>query len=102
MNSRKREILKFYSILIILSLITITLLILPADFFDSGSSICLSVVLFDKQCYACGLTRAVQHFIHGEFATAYMYNKLVVIVLPLIIGLIGYELYKMYKKIYKS
>lgn len=102
MNSRKREILKFYSILIILSIITITLLILPADFFDSGSSICLSVVLFDKQCYACGLTRAVQHFIHGEFATAYMYNKLVVIVLPLIIGLIGYELYKMYKKIYKS
>lgn len=61
MNDRKREILKFYSILIFLSVVGITLFILPADFFDTGSSICLSVVLFNKQCYACGLTRAVQH-----------------------------------------
>ena len=46
--------------LVILILIPIVLLILPSDFFDKGESICLSVSLFDSECYACGLTRAIQ------------------------------------------
>jgi len=84
--------------LIVLLLIPIVLIILPANYFDQGQSICVSVLLFDKNCYACGMTRAVQHLIHFDFQQAYAFNKLVFIVLPLLI--ISYL--KTIKKIYKK
>jgi hypothetical protein len=65
----------------------LVLLLLPADFFDTGESMCLSVQLFDMQCYGCGMTRAIQHLIHFDFQDAYEYNKLsflVVIVLLIV------------------
>ncbi len=62
----------------------IVMLALPASFFDQGDSICLSVVLFDTECPGCGMTRACQHLIHGEVNTALDYNKLSLIVLPLL------------------
>ena len=79
----KNNLFKFY--LLILILIPITLLLLPSDFFDYGQSICLSVFLFDFECYGCGLTRAIQHLIHFDFLIAYQFNKLSMIVFPLII-----------------
>ena len=60
------------------------LLFLPKDFFDSGQSVCLSVVLIDMECYACGMTRAIQHLIHFDFEQAAHYNKLSFIVFPLL------------------
>ena len=71
--------------LIILIFIPIVLLILPANFFDNGDSLCLSLVLFERECYACGMTRAIQHLIHFDFSVAYDYNKLSIIVLPFLI-----------------
>ena len=60
----------------------IVLIVLPSTFFDSGESICLSVFFLDIECYACGLTRAIQHLIHFDFIIAYEYNKLSIIVFP--------------------
>jgi hypothetical protein len=60
----------------------IVLLALPASHFDHGQTLCLSVLLLDVECYACGMTRAIQHMIHLEIETAYGYNKLSFIVLP--------------------
>ncbi len=71
--------------LIILILIPFILLILPADYFDHGNSKCFSVLLLDSECYACGMTRAIQHLIHFNFSIAYEYNKLSIIVFPLLI-----------------
>lgn len=62
----------------------IILLILPADFFDSGESICLSQVLFHVECYACGLTRACMHLIHFQFEEAYAYHMMSFIILPML------------------
>jgi hypothetical protein len=62
----------------------IVLWLLPASFFDEGQSLCLSVLLLDKECYGCGITRAIQHFIHFDFQTAWNFNKLVVIVAPIL------------------
>jgi hypothetical protein len=74
----KKNLLKFYvSGLVIAPLV---FLLLPADFFDTGESVCLSVQLFDMQCYGCGMTRAIQHLIHFDFHEAYAYNKLSFIV----------------------
>ena len=71
--------------LAVLLIIPLVLLLLPSTFFDSGNSVCLSVVFFDSECYACGMTRAIQHLIHFDFFIAYQFNKLSLIVLPLIV-----------------
>jgi hypothetical protein len=80
-------------------ILPIILLFLPADFFDNRSSICLSALLLKKQCIGCGITRAVQHFLHFDFKTAWDYNHLVVLVFPLLIYLWIKELVTNYKKI---
>jgi len=74
-----------YIKLILLILIPITLLILPANFFDDGKSVCLSVMLLDIECYGCGITRAIMHLIHFDLEEALYYNTLSFIVLPLLI-----------------
>ena len=81
-----------------LLLIPLVLLVLPADFFDTGRAACLSVILFGKTCYGCGITRAVHHLIHLEFLEAYNFNKLVVIVFPLISYLYLKEIVRVYFK----
>jgi hypothetical protein len=88
--------LKFYLVCSFLLLLTITLIVLPGNYFDNGNSKCVSVLLFDKQCYGCGMTRAIQHLIHFDFKIAYDYNKLSFIVFPLFVFLSLFEIRKMY------
>ena len=83
-------------IFIVLLVIPVLLLLLPSSFFDSGKSVCLSVSMFDKECYACGMTRAIQHLLHLDFVIAYQFNKLSVIVFPLLIISYFKELKKYY------
>ena len=73
------------------------LLYLPADFFDGGKSVCLSVVLFDQECYGCGMTRGVQHLLHLDLEEAWNYNKLAFIVLPLGIIMVGHQILQRYR-----
>ena len=79
----KKTLLRTY--LSVLVIIPIILIILPANYFDQGQSLCLSVLLFEKKCYGCGMTRAIQHLIHFDFDIAWNYNKLSFIVLPVLI-----------------
>jgi hypothetical protein len=60
------------------------LMLLPADFFDTGSTVCISQTLAGVECYGCGLTRATMHLLHFDFVTAWQFNKLVYIVTPLL------------------
>jgi hypothetical protein len=78
---------KLFKILLFITLllIPVILFILPSNFFDHGESVCISMMLFDVKCYGCGMTRAVMHFIHFDFNEAIAYNKLVILVLPLLI-----------------
>ena len=89
-------------VFVLLFVFTIFLLVIPADFFDSGQSICVSVILLHRQCYACGLTRGIQHLIHFDFKQAYNYNWLSFIVFPLIIYLIIFEFFNLIKDIKSS
>lgn len=77
----------FYTIgkLAFIVLVPVVLLILPADFFDNGPSICLSQLLFGVECPACGLTRGIMHLIHWDLENAFAYNMMSFIVLPLMI-----------------
>ncbi len=93
----KNNLYKIY--LGILVLMPIVLVILPADFFDTGETICFSVMFFDKQCYACGMTRAIQHLIHLDFLIAYSYNKLSVLIFPLLMMSYYSEVKRIFNKI---
>lgn len=73
------------------------LLYLPADHFDEGQSMCLSVVLLDRECFACGMTRGVQHLLHFDFEEAWQFNKLAFIVLPLGIFLVASKIWQLYR-----
>ncbi|MDA3882510.1 MAG: DUF2752 domain-containing protein [Bacteroidales bacterium] len=97
-TKNKKAARRFYALIGGMSILVIVLLCLPADFFDSGQSVCVSVLLFDRECYACGMTRAIQHLIHFEFQQTYEYNKLAFIVFPLFGIAILYELKKLYEK----
>lgn len=68
----------------VLVVIPLVLLLLPANYFDEGQSICLSVLLFEQECMGCGMTRACMHLIHGDFHIAAQFNKLSFVVLPLL------------------
>jgi hypothetical protein len=81
----KLKIILNYIIISGLLLVPLVLIILPADFFDTGQSVCLSVLLFEQTCYGCGMTRAIQHLLHLEYDIACSFNKLSVIVLPLLV-----------------
>jgi hypothetical protein len=91
--------------LVVIIATPVILLLLPATFFDSGESICLSKVFFDIECYGCGLTRACQHLIHFDFEEAFAYNMLSFIALPLL-GVIwikwGLKEYRIFKAINKK
>jgi hypothetical protein len=93
---RKVFLILYFSGLVLLPIV---LIILPADFFDTGKSICISVLLFHQKCFACGITRAIQHLIHLDFKTASFYNNLCFIVLPVLIFGWYKELTWTYKKL---
>ena len=57
---------------------------LPATFFDDGQSFCPSIILLDIECLGCGITRSIQHAVHFDFETAWKFNWLFVIVLPIL------------------
>ncbi len=65
-------------------IIPVTLLLLPADYFDQGQSISLFELAGVKDYYSKGITRAIMHLIHLDFQAAWDYNKLSFVVLPLI------------------
>lgn len=82
-------------------LVPLVLLALPANFFDNGQPICLSVLLADTECYACGMTRGIMHLIHFDFEAAWGFNKLVFIVFPIIAGVWALEFFKEVKAVKK-
>jgi hypothetical protein len=61
------------------------LFFMPFDWLNSGHSICLIKNIWGRECYGCGITRAIVSAIQLNFEAAFHYNKLVVVVLPLFI-----------------
>lgn len=90
-TTRRYNSLRWSAKAFLLIAIPIALLILPADHFNEGQSLCLSVLLFDQECFGCGMTRGVMNFIHFNWQTAWEFHKMSVIVAPLL-GLYWFKL----------
>lgn len=65
-------------------LLPIALILIPTSWLERGPSLCLIRRVFGVRCPGCGMTRAFSCVAHGKFRQAYQYNKLVVIVFPLL------------------
>jgi hypothetical protein len=66
-------------------LIPAVLFIIPIQWLEKQHSACIFKLFTGKECYGCGMTRAVLSALHFNFSNAFNYNKLIVIVLPLLI-----------------
>jgi len=63
----------------------ITLYVIPIDWIKNQHKICLFKNITGHDCYGCGITRAILSALHLSFNGAFTYNKLVILVLPLLI-----------------
>jgi hypothetical protein len=90
---KKNAVLFNLTYLGVLVAFLLTLLILPKDFFDNKPSVCPSILIFNKPCSACGLSRATLHFIHLDFKKAIEYNELVLIVAPIMLVIYLVEIF---------
>jgi hypothetical protein len=70
-----------------LLLLPLALFVLPTAWLERRRSLCLIRAVTGKPCPGCGITRATSRVFHGDLPGALRYNKLVVIVLPIL----GYE-----------
>jgi ABC-type proline/glycine betaine transport system substrate-binding protein len=64
---------------------------MPATKFDTGPDMCLSKILFQQECYGCGMTRACMRLAHGQIEEAGRFNKLAYLVFPLLCMVYGAE-----------
>ena len=60
------------------------LFFVPTSLLESGHSICLIKNVFGVECPGCGMTRAILSVLHGNLVGAFQYNKLIVVVFPLL------------------
>jgi hypothetical protein len=66
-------------------LIPVAIYSVPLEWLKNQHSVCLFRNLTGYECYGCGMTRAVFSAIHFRFEDAFHFNKLFIIVLPLLI-----------------
>jgi hypothetical protein len=67
-----------------LMLIPVVLYLIPLEWLKNQHSICLFKYITGHECYGCGMTRAILSSIHFHFTDAFLYNKLFLIVLPVL------------------
>lgn len=66
-------------------LIPVLLYLIPLEWLKNQHSVCIYKNITGNECYGCGMTRAVLSAIHFQFMNAFNYNKLFIIVFPLLI-----------------
>ena len=83
----QRETLSKLTKLLILVLIPVVLYAIPLENICNGNTICIFTNVFGVECWGCGITRAIFSALHLRFCDAWEYNRLFVVVLPLLLFL---------------
>ena len=82
-------------------LIPFVVLLVPIKFVLNQNSVCIFKNFFGYECYGCGMTRAVFYASRFRFQEAIQFNKLVVIVYPLLVYLWIKNLIKVFRSLKK-
>jgi len=80
----KSESLKLLGKVGLYFLLPLALITIPTAWLEGRRSVCLIRNLFGIKCPGCGMIRAMSYIFHGDLKGAIHYNKLVVIVFPLL------------------
>ena len=64
--------------------------LLPLNLIDN-TSFCIIYHITGLRCPGCGMSRAVYHAMHLDFAGAYKFNMLVVIILPMLAAAVIFD-----------
>ena len=80
-----------------IALIGVAALAVP-DLLIRATPHCLISLLLDDVCWGCGITRATVALLHGKFAVAWGFNKLVFFVLPMLMYLYVKHLHTVWRK----
>jgi hypothetical protein len=75
------QLIKLWGLL----LVPVFLFFIPLEWLKNQHSICLFKNITGHECLGCGMTRAILSAIHFQFMQAVYYNKLFVVVLPILI-----------------
>jgi len=59
---------------------------IPKKYLGDTYPVCLYRITLGKKCLGCGTTRAIWSVLHFNFKEAVEYNKLIVIIFPLLAG----------------
>lgn len=70
---------------ILIIIAPLILFLWPMEWLENGHSICLIKNIFGCECYGCGITRAIVSAVQLDFGNAFNYNKLIIIVFPLLL-----------------
>lgn len=72
-------------LLAFLLLLPILLVCIPIRWIaDEGHTLCIWTNITGRNCYGCGMTRAVVSAMHLKLADAWHYNRSVVVVMPIL------------------
>ncbi len=89
--------------LAVLAMAIAFLCIVPPEALARGPNLCLWSHLFHiAHCPACGSTRALAAFFHGQMAQALAYNRNVLVTGPLLLLLFISDLWKLGRKMVTS
>lgn len=84
---RKAKRLSFNRVVfaLLISLIPVVMALVPMEWLvDDGHTLCVWRNLTGEECYGCGMTRALVCVVKLRWGQAYEYNRLVVLVAPLL------------------
>ena len=70
---------------------------IPKQHIFHGPVLCIFKRFFKVECPGCGMVRAFYSVVHFDFPTAWQYNRMVVIVFPLLSALVMLWIWKKIK-----
>ena len=65
-------------------LLPLAFTLVPTSWFEARPSMCLIRKVSGVRCPGCGMVRAISCVFHADFKKAFQYNRLVVVVFPLL------------------
>jgi len=80
----------------------LALFAVPLSNLESLPSVCLYKNILGRKCPGCGMTRAALSLLHLHFADAFAFNRMIIIVFPLILFLSCRNLVKDVKQLKTS
>ncbi len=78
-------------------MIPIFLYVVPLNWLKEQHSLCIYKNLFGTDCYGCGITKSVLCMLHYKFKEAFLYNKAIIIVFPILCYLWFHTCFKFIK-----